>query len=74
MSEQKINLKTIPGIEEMSDCAAESLSGGISQSALQKAKNDAINLYGQVQKAAIDYEFATAEAKLAKDKAKSISV
>ena len=40
---------------------------------LAEAAADAINLYGQVQKAAIAYEFATAGAKLGKDKAKSIS-
>ena len=40
---------------------------------LKEAAADAVNLYGQVQKAAIAFEFATAGAKLAKDKAKSIS-
>ena len=76
MSKKKLNPETTPDKQdkqEISDRTMESVSGGISQSDLQKAANDAINLYGQVQDAAIAYEMATASAKLGKDKAKSIS-
>ncbi len=48
MSKKQIDLATISGIQEISDQAAESLSGAISQSALQRARKDAQNEANQL--------------------------